>query len=481
MYPFERFTESAKRVLTLAQEEAERSHHSYIGTEHLLLGLMRDQDGMAAQTLHNLGIEIEAVRTTIASVLGRNERIIIQQIIPTSRVKKVIEIAFEEARRMGSSYVGSEHLLLGLVIEGEGIAAHVLHDLGGTRSKTQAEVERLVTVGQAESARVSTTGIRVLILGGTGFVGRALVEELAETGHQLMLVHRGVHEPADLPPAEHVHVDRLDLHTVRDALHAFKPEAVVDSRALTRKEALLAIAELPREVRLVLLSSGDVYRAYGGLHAGLDTDAVPVDETAPLRVDRYPYRGKLPGMDDYDKLDVEEVYGLRGAVICRLPAVYGEHDYQRREEFILRRVRAGRTRIPIGAGTLLFSRGYVRDMARGIRLALHSPAAPRQVFNFAERQTWSIALLARKILEAAGADAELVRVRDESLLPADLEITKIASQHLLMDASKARSVLSWTETEPMEALRRTVTWHLAHRPEDANPDFEADDRALAAT
>jgi len=477
MYPFERFTESAKRVLTLAQEEAERSHHSYTGTEHLLLGLMRDQDGVAAQALHNLGIEIEAVRTTIASVVGRNERAIIQQIIPTSQVKKVIEISFEEARRLGSHYVGSEHLLLGLVVEGEGVAAHVMADLGATRARVEAEINRLASLG----ASLGPINIgRVVILGGTGFVGRALVEELAANGHQVMLVHRGQHEPPDLPPAEHIHVDRLELHTVRDALKGFKPSAVVDPRALTRTEAVQAIAALPEDVRLVVLSSGDVYRAYGSLHADLDTDAVPVDETAPLRVDRYPYRGKVAGLDDYDKLDVEEVYGLRGATICRLPGVYGEYDYQRREEFILRRVRAGRTRIPIGAGTLLFSRGYVRDIAKGIRLALQSESATRQVFNFAERRTWSIALLARKILEAAGASAELVRIRDESLLPEDLGITKIASQHLLMDATKARSQLGWTDTDPMEALRRTVGWHLAHQPQDPDPGFAADDRALAS-
>src|SRR5438132_3529377 len=125
MYPFERFTERAKKVLTLAQEEAERSHHSYIGTEHLLLGLLREGEGLAAKVLNNLGVEIGKVRQTIESVLGRNERIIIQQIIPTSRVKKVIEISFEEARRMGHNYVGTEHLLLGLLIEGEGLAQQI--------------------------------------------------------------------------------------------------------------------------------------------------------------------------------------------------------------------------------------------------------------------------------------------------------------------------------------------------------------------
>ncbi|HEV3123572.1 MAG TPA: ATP-dependent Clp protease ATP-binding subunit [Candidatus Dormibacteraeota bacterium] len=144
MYPFERFTERAKKVLTLAQEEAERSHHSYIGTEHLLLGLLREGEGLAAKVLNNLGVEINKVRSTIESVLGRNERIIIQQIIPTSRVKKVIEISFEEARRMGNNYVGTEHLLLGLLIEGEGIAAHVLEDLGANLEKVRGEIERLL-------------------------------------------------------------------------------------------------------------------------------------------------------------------------------------------------------------------------------------------------------------------------------------------------------------------------------------------------
>jgi ATP-dependent Clp protease ATP-binding subunit ClpC len=134
LYPFERF----------AQEEAERSHHSYIGTEHLLLGLLREGEGLAAKVLNNLGIEINKVRATIESVLGRNERIIIQQIIPTSRVKKVIEISFEEARRMGNNYVGTEHLLLGLLIEGEGIAAHVLEDLGASLEKVRGEIDRLL-------------------------------------------------------------------------------------------------------------------------------------------------------------------------------------------------------------------------------------------------------------------------------------------------------------------------------------------------
>jgi ATP-dependent Clp protease ATP-binding subunit ClpA len=137
-------------VLTLAQEEAERSHHSFIGTEHLLLGLMRESNGIAQHALRNLGLDIGQVREATELVLGRNERIMIQQIIPTSRVKRVIEISFEEARRMGDKFVGTEHLLLGLLMEGEGIAAHVLQDLGATEQAVRAEIERLLPTGTAE-------------------------------------------------------------------------------------------------------------------------------------------------------------------------------------------------------------------------------------------------------------------------------------------------------------------------------------------
>src|SRR3984893_16091086 len=112
MYPFEKFSERAKTVLTIAQEEAERAHHSYIGTEHLLLGLMREGDGLAAQVLRGIGVEIAPVRQAIESVLARDVKIVVQQIIPTSRVKKVIEIAFETAREMGHGVVGTEAPLL---------------------------------------------------------------------------------------------------------------------------------------------------------------------------------------------------------------------------------------------------------------------------------------------------------------------------------------------------------------------------------
>jgi ATP-dependent Clp protease ATP-binding subunit ClpA len=140
LYPFERFTDQSKKVLTLAQHEAEKAHRSYIGTEHLLFALVAEKEGHAARVLANLGVALETVRETIDSTLGRNERVFVQQTIPTSRVKKVIELAFEEAKRMDDTHVGTEHLLLGLLIEGECIACHVLQNLGADLDTVRREV-----------------------------------------------------------------------------------------------------------------------------------------------------------------------------------------------------------------------------------------------------------------------------------------------------------------------------------------------------
>jgi ATP-dependent Clp protease ATP-binding subunit ClpA len=134
----------------MAQEEAERFHHAYIGTEHLLLGLLRESKGLAAKGLNDLGVDLSTVRSAIESVLGSNERSVVQQIIPTSRVKMVIEISFEEARRLGDNHVGTEHLLFGLLIEGEGIAAHVLGDLGANLEAVRKQLSRLSASGEGE-------------------------------------------------------------------------------------------------------------------------------------------------------------------------------------------------------------------------------------------------------------------------------------------------------------------------------------------
>ena len=319
--------------------------------------------------------------------------------------------------------------------------------------------------------------MRIAVIGGTRFIGRAAVEELAAAGHELLLVHRGATEPDGLPDAQHLHAERAELPDHREALAAFAPDAALDCRALTRADAENVVAALPSGTRVVVVSSLDVYRAFGAVNDGRETDPVPLDEDSPVRSERYPYRGLVPDRYDYDKLDVEDVYLPRGATSLRLPMVYGERDYQRREEYILRRVRAGRSRIPVGAGKWLACRGYVRDLARGIRLALESDLARGEALNLCEDRTYSVGLWSRMILEAAGSDAELVRVADDAL-PPDLQETGSLSQHILATSMKARTLLGWSTTDPAECLRASVAWHLANPPEEPDPDFGPDDHAL---
>jgi len=152
---FDKFTEKARKVLTLAQEEAQRFNHNYIGTEHLLLGLISENDGVAAKVFGNLNIEINKVRSAIEFIIGRGERPNANEIGLTPRAKKVIELAVDEARKLGHSYIGTEHLLLGLVREGEGIASGVLESLGVNLDNVRNELSSLLE--KTETTESKTT------------------------------------------------------------------------------------------------------------------------------------------------------------------------------------------------------------------------------------------------------------------------------------------------------------------------------------
>ncbi len=157
---FDKFTERARRVLTLAQEEAHRFNHNYIGTEHILLGLVREGDGVAAKVLSNLGVELNKVRSAVEFIIGRGDRTVLGEIGLTPRAKKVIELAVDEARRLGHSYIGTEHLLLGLVREGEGIAAGVLESLGVNIERVRAETTRILSQSSPQAAGTAAGGTR---------------------------------------------------------------------------------------------------------------------------------------------------------------------------------------------------------------------------------------------------------------------------------------------------------------------------------
>src|SRR5215468_2498377 len=152
-----RFTERAQRVILIAQEEAKRLNHDYVGTEHILLGLIALGEGVAAQVLANLGVDLRRVRAEIEKIVGTGDNVMLLGEIPfTPRAKKVLELAVEEAQNMGHNYVGTEHLLLGLIREEEGVAARVLENLGVRLDVVREEVISLLGEGQPHTAQQST-------------------------------------------------------------------------------------------------------------------------------------------------------------------------------------------------------------------------------------------------------------------------------------------------------------------------------------
>jgi len=314
--------------------------------------------------------------------------------------------------------------------------------------------------------------MRVIVLGGTRFIGRAITEALAVAGHTVLVVHRGASEPAELDSMDHLHAERSAWPGHREAFAAFGPDAAVDVSVANGPDAQAALAAMPPGIAMVALSSIDVYRAYEALHGGLQTDPVPLTEQSPLRTARHIDGSK------WENLDVEEAYLSAGATILRLGVVYGEHDYQHRFEPVLRRVRAGRPRMPIGAGSFTCSRVYAGDVARAVLAALGTDQGSGQCLNIVEGQAAPMRLFYQQVISAAGASTELVRVPDEAL-PPDLEETGTVSQHLLASPQRAREVLGWSATASPQVLRRAVAWHLAHPPRDPGTDFTADDNALA--
>src|SRR2546422_3259522 len=141
---FERFTERARQVVVLAQEEARTLKHNYIGTEHILLGLLREEEGLAARVLESLDITVEEVRAQIARIVGQGDEVTTGQIPFTPRAKKVLELALREALSLGHNYIGTEHILLGLVRENEGVAARILIDFDADAEKIRNEIIRML-------------------------------------------------------------------------------------------------------------------------------------------------------------------------------------------------------------------------------------------------------------------------------------------------------------------------------------------------
>lgn len=155
---FERFTDRARRVVVLAQEEAKMLNHNYIGTEHLLLGLIHEGEGVAAKALQSMDISLEAVRQQVEDIIPPGQQQPTGHIPFTPRAKKVLELSLREALQLGHNYIGTEHILLGLIREGEGVAAQVLVKLGADLNRVRQTVIQLVSGYQGKEQLAGVGG-----------------------------------------------------------------------------------------------------------------------------------------------------------------------------------------------------------------------------------------------------------------------------------------------------------------------------------
>jgi len=185
---FERFTDRARRVVVLAQEESRMLNHNYIGTEHILLGLIREGEGVAAKALESLGIPLETVRYEVEEIIGQGQSAPTGHIPFTPRAKKVLELSLREALQLGHNYIGTEHILLGLVREGEGVAAQVLQKLGADLERVRQQVIQQLSGyagGRIERQQLSEEEIEVLAGIAEGASKKQIAEKLGLSRDEL--------------------------------------------------------------------------------------------------------------------------------------------------------------------------------------------------------------------------------------------------------------------------------------------------------
>ncbi len=335
--------------------------------------------------------------------------------------------------------------------------------------------------------------MRILVIGGTGFIGPSLVRQLAGMGHSIAVLHRGS-SPADLP-AEHILGYRRDLAALQP-----KADVVIDLILSSAAQASLLMKTFRgRAQRVIAASSIDVYRACGVLHGSEEgpLEPVPLTEDSALRTKLQTYPPaqikvlqKVFGWvdDEYDKIPVERtILGdpeLPGTVL-RLPMIYGPGDRLRRFHPIVKRIDDGRRVILFEEGWAAWRtpRGYVENVAAALALAAVSEKAAGRVYNVAETPAYSELEWARKIAAATGWDGEFV-VLPKDQTPAHLAPPGNTAQHWEADSSRIRRELGYSEPVPLdEAIRRTIAWERTHPiGEGFNPhpfDDAAEDAAVS--
>jgi len=282
---FERFTDRARRVVVLAQEEARMLNHNYIGTEHILLGLIHEGEGVAAKALESLGISLDAVRQQVEEIIGQGQQAPSGHIPFTPRAKKVLELSLREALQLGHNYIGTEHILLGLIREGEGVAAQVLVKLGADLSRVRQQVIQLLHGYQAEAGVEPATPPP----GRAGREGRRLLSQLTDRVTALEARLSAVEDRVGTGPDardldEQIAQARRDREAAADAQDYENAAALrdrerqlADEKASRRLEWAAAHMDLPALAEEVRRLSGEIERLRGLLRP---PDSGPQDGVA---------------------------------------------------------------------------------------------------------------------------------------------------------------------------------------------------------
>ena len=305
--------------------------------------------------------------------------------------------------------------------------------------------------------------MRVLIIGGTGFIGQWIVRALVEKEHEVRLFHRGRTAAALPPSVSHIQGERAELPRFAPLFRAWAPEVVLDTFAYDRDDLALvkrATEEIP--CRFVMLSSMDVYRAYG-IYCRLEEGAPGhgmFDENAPLRSVLYPYRKNAASVDDlmyrYDKIPAEQ-FALsemnRPVTVLRLGKVYGPGDPRRHAQDYLEQVRPGGVQWPKERSEWRWSRTYVENAAGAVALAMAATPSASRIYNVSDEPALTEREWIGAVARANGCNVE-IQTSTESSKPADQHYEW--HQHLCADTTRIRKELGWREKFDLEeALRRT--------------------------
>lgn len=330
--------------------------------------------------------------------------------------------------------------------------------------------------------------MRVLVLGGTRFIGPPAVAELVDVGHDVAVYHRGQsHATLPLGVKEYLG-DRNDVGRLSAAIREHSAQCILDVCSFEeahQRNLELACAGL--DVKTVLISSCDVYRNFGGL-LGLEAgepDPAPLKEDSPLRTSLYPYKDSPPRPDrdltKYDKIPIEKRVLSSGGVVARLPMVYGPGDRQHRTYEYVSRMAAGRPHIVLASTMAKWRtcRAHVSNVAHAIRLILEK-GSPGRVYNVAEEPVLTELQWVERIAEAMNWKGKIVVV-DDAQLPQELRPDSDMRWEICVDTLRLRQEIGYKDVVPLgDAVLETVKWQVRNTPEGApTPEYAAEDRAAA--